>query len=62
MIGIKDKTTKVAFEIQLYDVLKPVSPAVAPKVGDKFTSITGVLTESYSAGVVYPRGAADFAK
>ena len=62
VIGIKDKTTKVAFEIQLYDFLKPVSPAVAPKVGDKFTSITGVLTYSYSAWVVYPRGAADFAK
>ena len=62
IIGIKDKTTKVAFETQFYNFLKPASPAVAPKVGDKFTSITGMLTYSYKAWVVYPRSAADLAK
>ncbi len=62
VIGIKDKTSKVAFEIQLYNFMKPASPAVAPKVGDKFKSITGVVTYSYKNWVIYPRSAADLVK
>ena len=58
VIGVKDKTTKVAFEIQLYDFMKPTALAV----GDKFSSITGVVTYSYSNWVIYPRSAADLAK
>jgi len=62
VIGIKDKTSKLPIEIEMYNFMKPVSPAVAPKVGDKFTSITGIVAYTYSAWKIFPRAAADLVK
>lgn len=55
VVGFKDKTTGLGFDIELYDFLKPTAPAKDAT----YTSITGVLTYTYSAWKIYPRQASD---